>query len=213
MSVDFLNDLYAGTASTDRNLYVTGAGFDGAAQPGVRLSLMGSGTQSFKVVSSTTYNEGAAGGTVTTLGRDTVNVGTGSVTINANGPSTRAVGGAGAMKFIAGSGTETILAGSGVSSIIGGAGSLSFTAATGAAALITTGSGHEVFDLIQGHAGGTLAITGFHSGADIIHLQGYSGSAVRSEVATSGDTLITLTDNTRIDLVGFTAGNGHPVFG
>ena len=213
VSVDFLNDLYAGTAATDRNLYVTGASFDGAAQPGDTLALYSAGTQSFKVVSSTTYNEGAAGGSVTTLGRDTVDIGTGNVTIHANGPSTTVFGGAGTMKFIAGSGNDTIQAGSGATIASGGSGTLTFTAAKGAAAVVTTGSGHEVFDLVQGQAGGTLAIFGFKSGADVIHLQGYAGTGVQSEVAYAGGTLVTLTDNTRIALAGFTYGSSHPVFG
>ena len=213
VSVDFLNDLYAGTAATDRNLYVTGASFDGAAQPGDTLALYSAGTQSFKLVSSTTYNEGAAGGSVTTLGRDTVDIGTGNVTIHANGPSTTVFGGAGTMKFIAGSGNDTIQAGSGATIVSGGSGTLTFTAAKGAAAVVTTGSGHEVFDLVQGQAGGTLAIFGFKSGADVIHLQGYAGTGVQSEVAYAGGTLVTLTDNTRIALAGFTYGSSHPVFG
>jgi len=49
VAVNFLNDLYDGTASTDRNLYVTGASYDGVAQTGMPLSLMGSGPQSFGV--------------------------------------------------------------------------------------------------------------------------------------------------------------------
>ncbi|WP_428374993.1 carbohydrate-binding domain-containing protein [Lichenicoccus sp.] len=213
VTVDFLNDLYAGTSSTDRNLYVTGASFDGAAQPGAQLSLYSDGTQSFKVVSSTTYSEGAAGGTVTTLGRDTVDIGTGSVTIHADGPSTKVVGGAGAMKFIASSGNDLILAGSGASTVTGGSGTLSFTAAKDAAASITAGSGREVFDLVQGQAGGTLAISGFKSGTDSIHLQGYAGTGLQSEVSYAGGTLITLTDHTRIALAGLSASSSHTVFG
>ena len=45
VSVDFLNDLYAGTASTDRNLYIDGATYDGTALSGAQHSLMSSGVQ------------------------------------------------------------------------------------------------------------------------------------------------------------------------
>ncbi len=46
-SVNFLNDAYGGSASTDRNLYVTGAKVDGSAVPGGSLTEMSSGAQSF----------------------------------------------------------------------------------------------------------------------------------------------------------------------
>ena len=47
VSVDFLNDDYAGTASTDRNLYVANARFNGAAVSGGALSELSAGPQSF----------------------------------------------------------------------------------------------------------------------------------------------------------------------
>ncbi len=47
VSVNFLNDAYGGTASTDRNLYVSAATVDGTAVPGASLSLMSGGAQGF----------------------------------------------------------------------------------------------------------------------------------------------------------------------
>ena len=47
VTVNFLNDAYAGTASTDRNLYVGGATVDGIAASGATLTLLGAGPQSF----------------------------------------------------------------------------------------------------------------------------------------------------------------------
>lgn len=47
VSVDFLNDAWGGTAATDRNLYVTGAAFNGAAIAGVSLAEMQNGAQGF----------------------------------------------------------------------------------------------------------------------------------------------------------------------
>lgn len=46
-SVNFLNDSYGGTASTDRNLYVSSATIDGAAVAGGLLTELSSGAQSF----------------------------------------------------------------------------------------------------------------------------------------------------------------------
>ncbi len=51
VTVNFLNDLYGGTASADRNLYVTGASYDGVAQTGATLSLLSGGPQSFGIAS------------------------------------------------------------------------------------------------------------------------------------------------------------------
>lgn len=212
VSVDFLNDLYANTPAADRNLYVTGASYDGAVQQGAALLLASSGAKSFNAISSTTYNEGSAGGTVTTLGNDTVQIGSGAVTINANGPTVDIIGAAGPMKFIGGTGNDTVTAGSGASTITGGSGTLSFTAGSGNAT-IATGNGKEVFDLINGKAGGSLTIDGFNSGTDVIHLQGYSGTGVRTETVTNGSTQIMLTEGTKITLTGFVADSSHPVFG
>lgn len=48
-SVDFLNDNYSGTPSTDRNLYVDGASYDGATDTPDTLALYRSGTQTLTV--------------------------------------------------------------------------------------------------------------------------------------------------------------------
>ncbi len=46
-TVTFLNDAYGGTASTDRNLYVESATYDGAAVPGAARTLLSAGPASF----------------------------------------------------------------------------------------------------------------------------------------------------------------------
>ena len=45
--VAFVNDAYGGTAATDRNLYVDGGTYDGAALSGVESTLLSNGTRSF----------------------------------------------------------------------------------------------------------------------------------------------------------------------
>ena len=47
LTVNFLNDLYAGTPTTDRNLYVDGVAFNGAAVPGATAALLSAGPQNF----------------------------------------------------------------------------------------------------------------------------------------------------------------------
>ena len=46
-TVTFLNDDWGGTASTDRNLYVDGATYNGTAVPGAAKTLLSAGTQGF----------------------------------------------------------------------------------------------------------------------------------------------------------------------
>ena len=65
VAVNFLNDLYGGTSATDRNLYVDGASYDGAAVAAGRLSLKSSGSQSFGLRDD---GRTTPAGTTTTLG-------------------------------------------------------------------------------------------------------------------------------------------------
>ncbi len=211
VTVNFLNDLYQPGVG-DRNLYVDGASYDGASQQNGTLTLKSGGAQTMHVTSSTTYNEGSAGGVVTTQGNDTVAITTGAVTINDNGPSLNVQGGSGQMTFLGGAGTATIVAGSGTSTVTGGSGALTYTAGSGNAT-ITAGSGVEQFKLISGQAGGSLVINGFVSGTDTVNLSGYTGTGIKSETVAGGSTNIVLTDNTKITLAGFSASGSHPVFG
>jgi hypothetical protein len=45
--VDYLNDAYGGSSSTDRNLFITGASYDGTTISKATLSLYTAGSQSF----------------------------------------------------------------------------------------------------------------------------------------------------------------------
>ena len=49
-TIDFLNDAYGGSSTTDRNLYVTGASIDGTTIAGATLNEGGQGPQSFNFV-------------------------------------------------------------------------------------------------------------------------------------------------------------------
>lgn len=53
VSVDFLNDAYGGSASTDRNLYVEGATYDGTSVPGSQLTFLTAGSAGFSVTDTT----------------------------------------------------------------------------------------------------------------------------------------------------------------
>ena len=171
------------------------------------------GTATLSTAPGRTYNLGDGGGTITTVGADTVNVGAGNATIYANGPSATAIGGSGQMVFIGSTGNDTIVAGSGYSGVVAGSGGLNYTAGTGDATVTANPLGHEVYNLVNGQAGGSLAIFGFASGQDVIHLVGYGSNAVVSEQQVPGAHLVSLSDNTRIDLPSFTPDATHPIFG
>ncbi len=212
VGVDFLNDAYAGTPTTDRNLYVAGASYDGVAASGATLSLYSAGTQTLTVGTPVNvYSPGSAGGTVTAAGSGIVNVGTGAVTVHAAGAAVTVNGGAGSLSFIGGSGTDSVIAGSGAVLLTGNADTLTFTAGSGSASIVA-GSGHEVYDLVHGAAGGTISISNFNASLDTLHLQGYPSAAVMSTQTAAGSTNVVLTDDTRLTLVGVVVPSGQSVF-
>ncbi|MBE7209969.1 MAG: hypothetical protein INR65_03030 [Gluconacetobacter diazotrophicus] len=212
VAVTFINDLYRGSPSADRNLYVTGSSYDGNAQP-VSFAEYDNGTRSFSVVSSSTYKTGASGGMVATKGNDTVQAGSGAVTVSAGGASTTVFGDSGTLRFIASAGQDMVHGGAGNQTLTGGSGSLSYIAGRGDAS-ITAGTGTALFTIENGQAGGTLTITDFRSGLDTIHLSGFdTATAVRSQSVANGATVIHLSDNTTIRLAGVTVTDGTHLFG
>jgi hypothetical protein len=50
IAVSFINDLYAGTPSTDRNLYVTGIDVGGTLAPNTSAAILGDWTTHFLVI-------------------------------------------------------------------------------------------------------------------------------------------------------------------
>ena len=198
VGVMFLNDAYGSNASQDRNLYVNSVGIDGVTTT-ENYELSSNGGANFNTVTATTYTPGTVGGTIATLGNDTVNAGTGFVTIGTNGPTVLINGGSGGMQFFGNTGSATVFGGSGTSSLIDSGGSLAFTVGTGAAS-VSVGFAKEVYTIINGHAGNTLDLYGFNPANDHVHLQGYSGNVIASEQVTGGSTQIVLADNTKIVL-------------
>src|SRR3984885_3593337 len=64
-TVDFLNDAYGGSPSTDRNLYVNGATIDGSVVSGATLTEHFPGPQSFSFLAPSTSGSGSTSDTVT----------------------------------------------------------------------------------------------------------------------------------------------------
>jgi len=215
VSVNFLNDAWGGTAATDRNLYVTAASFGGKAVSGAALSLMSAGVQSFVVPATATTSTAATkvsataahSGSVTTYNltdglahsvttaaaaTDLIKLGSGAATVTTHGTDT----------IQAGSGSSTISAMSGSLSFIGGSGSTVFTQGA-ATSNLQLGGGKALVDLVKDISGGSLTISGFVGGTDLLHLSGYAGTGIKSEQIVGGSTQILLTDNTQISLHNF----------
>ena len=85
VSVDFLNDAFGGTASTDRNLYVDGATIDGSAVPSSNLVLWGDGSQGFSFTNPNAVTAPAAPDTLTLQLSEDAWQGDAEFTISVNG--------------------------------------------------------------------------------------------------------------------------------
>ncbi|HTZ70318.1 MAG TPA: hypothetical protein VMB71_06685 [Acetobacteraceae bacterium] len=115
---------------------------------------------------------------------------TGSVTLfGAAGDHTTVIGGAGDVAAIVNDSFATVQGGAGNMSVFGGSGSLAL-------------------DFIDSQAGGSMIVAGFNTASDDINLSGYGTDAAQqalaSETISSGNTTLTLSDNTHIILIGVT---------
>jgi hypothetical protein len=147
VSVNFLNDAYAGTPATDRNLYVNDIVYNGT-DTGQSAALMGQGAKTFPISGGTTPSVSetgdhgslaknlsqtgsyTVGGDTFVLGSgntDTVTLGTGTSQIKFVGPSSVTLtGGAGQAAVTADAGNNKFVAGAGSLDVTGGAGKDAF---------------------------------------------------------------------------------------
>ena len=116
--------------------------------------------------------------------------------------------------YTSGSGTTVVEAGSGTSTVVASGAVNSIFGATGTQDVFLSGSGVTQFDFVSGFEGGTNDIAGFGAG-DTLHLTGYADGAAQAAVASAvvvgGNKVLTLSDDTRIVLFGFT-GVGSATF-
>ena len=122
-------------------------------------------------------------------------------------------GGTGQDTIIAGSGTDLIGTGTGTSTVQLGSGAdtvfafgtSTVTAGSGSANVVMGGT--VTLDIASG-AARSFALFNFVPGTDKISLQGYDsravGNAIANQVNGSGQTVLTLSDNTQIQLIGVT---------
>ncbi len=195
-----------------RAAYITSVSYDGATQTASMVKLADANARNFSVVSATTYSPGAAGGSLTTLGNDTVLLGSGDETISAMGPSVSVVGSTGMLTFVGSSGSDSITAGSGSIYVTPGTGSLTFDVGSGSST-VASGMGQEVFDVVSGKAGGTFILNGFTPGKDVVHLVGFDGTGLKNQIIGHSSSQFTLTDNTTIIVGGLRNIGAASVFG
>ena len=143
-----------------------------------------------------------AGGTLTALGGapNTLVAAGGNTTLNGAASSGHD------LYFTSGTGTTVVEAGSGASTVVAGGAVNSIYGATGTQDVFLSG-GVTQLNFLGGFEGGNNDIIGFGAG-DSIQLTNYgpdeAQAAVASEVINSGNTILTLSDNTHIVLYGFT---------
>ena len=225
-------DQIFGSAAGD-DLLVASVGRDSILGGGGSTTIDGgasAGSVIFTGAGATTVDGGAAGGDTIVGGSGSTNVvaagdaifGT-SGALQVSGSTTRAdsiIGGAGALSvtgrggnmlvvaatstssITTGNGASLILASSGATSVTGGSGSLQVLLGAGTAT-VTEGAGAALFDVVKGAAGGTDVINGFKTSTDHIQLFGYAPSDL-SVTTSNGSSFVSLTDGTKIQVVGVT---------
>lgn len=142
-----------------------------------------------------------AGGTFTALGTagDLLVAAGGNTTLNGGDSHGNDI-------FFANSGNTVIETGTGTSTIVVNGGSASIYGGVGTENVFLSG-GMSQLDYVDGFNGGTVNVVGFGA-SDSLHVFDYPGdevqAALNSAVVNSGNTIVTLTDNTHIVLFGFT---------
>jgi hypothetical protein len=125
-------------------------------------------------------------------GNATIDGGWGVLNVTAGSGNTTLVGGGGgALQFVAGSGAAQVAVSAAGGTIELGPGATSVTEASY--------GGSDLYQFVAGHGGGSDLITGFRVGTDRLQFQGVSVASLR---AAGGSTYLTLSDQTRVELIG-----------
>ena len=137
-----------------------------------------------------------------TTGADSIVGGAGALTVRGLG---------GNMLVVAGTSTSDIRTGNGAALIFGTSGAATINSGTGSMEIVqgmgnltvNQGSGPARYEVVKGVAAGRDVLTGFNSRTDSIDLYGYKPSDL-AIAASGGSTLLSLSDGTKIQLVGVT---------
>lgn len=199
----FLNDAWGGTSTTDLNLYLDSATYNGAAVPGAKLALFsaGPGTISFTEVPPPGINGTTAADTLNgTAQGDTINALGGNDTVHGNDGNDTINGGAGADRLFGNAGNDHIVGGAGADILTGAAGADRFVylsvADRGDRITDFTAADSDRIDVSAIFAAGPHAQASLVSGGYVKFVQGSTGASLWVDAdggANSWYKLVTLT--------------------
>lgn len=144
------------------------------------------------------------------IGNETLGGGSGANTVIAGAGASTLVGGSGNQEFVGANGQSTVFAGSGNSTVFSGSGSMLLVGQNGPAdtfvlqsglATIFGGTGMDIYDIINGTAGGQTTVAGFNPSEDAINLFGYTPNSAQL-FSGSGNTALVLEDGTTVTFLG-----------
>ena len=132
---------------------------------------------------------------VSGIGGDQLTAGSGNETLNGSAANS-------ADTLFGGSGNDVLELGHGADTFVGSSGASTVVAGSGDATM-WVGAGPDTFQFVAGQTGGNDVIHGFRPGTDHLSVSGYSGPPAL--FANNNDTVIQLSDGTRITVAGVSA--------
>ena len=229
---DIINGAIGGKAGLTDTVNAGGAGTSTFIAEGPKNLLYNGGAGATTILASQgtdTINLGSGGGLVAggSAGNNRISTGfTGSAIVFGGGQNDiLTINGSGSNTLVAAAGNETLTGagatgnnvfytGSGMDRIYAGSGSDTIFAGSGNST-VSAGAGADLVAIVNGRAGGNVAINGFRpANGDHVTLQGYGANEVANDVASAvvtpatgsaiGFTTVTLSDNTKITFNGVT---------
>jgi Ca2+-binding RTX toxin-like protein len=192
--VTFLNDDWGGSAATDRNLYVDGATYNGAAVGNAARELLGNGSAgfSFTEAAATTGNLDLQG----TAGADSLAGGAGADRLRGLAGNDTLSGGAGGDALNGGAGADLLDGGTGNDYLLGGLGADTLTGGAGADrfAILTAGDGGDTVTDFAAAGGDRLDLRGMFATPGQSYAKLSAGGFVKAD-AVSGGVLVSVDAN------------------
>ena len=153
-------------------------------------------------------NGGSLTVNASTTGADSIIGGAGTLSVTGRGSNMLVVASQSNSNIQTGNGAALVFGGSGNAAVAGGTGWLGVVVGSGKMDVQENG-GTAVYDVVKGAAGGSDMIYGFNVKTDTISLFGYQSSDIHV-TSSGGSTLLSLSDGTRIQLVGV-SNPGHSI--
>ena len=133
-------------------------------------------------------------------GSDSIIGGAGALTVNGQGSNMLVVAGTTTSHIAVGNGAALVFGSTGASTVTGGSGWMEVVVGSGKMT-VNEGTSQTFYEVVKGAAGGTDIISGFRPGTDSVSLYNYKASDIQV-IKGSASTLISLSDGTKIQLLG-----------